>query len=87
MIVSLITFLDTSIRFPCREESQIVPQVIQAIINLPEGTHVAVKHTSIHMLGELSEWIEKHPEVIGRSRYRPGRHPRSSETYQYTYAR
>ncbi len=39
--------------------------MIKAIIGLPPDTHIAVKHTSIHMLGELSEWIEKHPEVIG----------------------
>ncbi|XP_038065636.1 transportin-3-like [Patiria miniata] len=46
------------------DENGVVPQVIQAILALPDETHVAVKHTSIQMLGELSEWIDTHPQTI-----------------------
>ncbi|KAK7108377.1 transportin-3-like isoform X2 [Littorina saxatilis] len=46
------------------EESDIVPQVVQAILALPPETHVAVRYTSIQLLGELSEWIEQHPQLL-----------------------
>lgn len=41
-------------------ESEVVPSVISAILSLPPTTsHIAVRHTSILLLGELCEWIEK----------------------------
>lgn len=46
------------------EESEVVPQVVDAILNLPDNTHEAVKYTSIQLIGELSEWIEKHPAKL-----------------------
>ncbi|XP_071791532.1 transportin-3-like [Asterias amurensis] len=46
------------------DENEVVPSVIQAILGLPEETHVAVKYTSIQMLGELSEWIDNHPQTL-----------------------
>lgn len=42
-----------------------VPKVVEAILNLPENTHIAVRHTSILLLGELCEWIEMHPQSLG----------------------
>ncbi|XP_030844509.1 transportin-3 isoform X2 [Strongylocentrotus purpuratus] len=46
------------------DETTVVPQVMQAIISLPEGTHRAVRYTSTRILGELAEWIEKHPDYL-----------------------
>ncbi|XP_055889168.1 transportin-3-like [Biomphalaria glabrata] len=46
------------------EENEIVPQVVEAILALPETTHVAVRYTSIQLLGELSEWIESHAQFL-----------------------
>nr|CAD7459047.1 unnamed protein product [Timema tahoe] len=46
------------------EENDVVPKVVEAILNLPENTHVAVRHTSVLLLGELCEWIEKHPQSL-----------------------
>ncbi|XP_075224525.1 transportin 3 isoform X1 [Lycorma delicatula] len=46
------------------EESEVVPKVVEAILNLPTGTHIAVRYTSILLLGELCEWIEKHPQSL-----------------------
>ncbi|BES87824.1 transportin-3 [Nesidiocoris tenuis] len=46
------------------EENDIVPRVVEAILNLPENTHIAVRYTSLLLLGELCEWIEKHPQVL-----------------------
>ncbi|KAK6636318.1 hypothetical protein RUM43_009977 [Polyplax serrata] len=47
------------------EENEIVPQVVKAILELdPESTHIAVRHTSVLLLGELNEWIEHHANEI-----------------------
>ncbi|XP_078481112.1 transportin-3-like [Ciona intestinalis] len=45
-------------------EDSVVPQVLQAILSLPPETHVAVRHTSVQLVGELSAWIEKHPDFL-----------------------
>lgn len=45
-------------------ENEVVPKVVEAILNLPENTHIAVKYTSVLLLGELCEWIEKHPNTL-----------------------
>ena len=36
------------------------------VLNLPSSCHVAVRHTSIKLVGELADWIEKHPEYLGK---------------------
>lgn len=38
--------------------------MVEAILNLPSATHIAVKYTSVLLLGELCEWIEKHPNTL-----------------------
>lgn len=45
-------------------ENDVVPKVVEAILNLPEDTHIAVKHTSLLLLGELCEWIYSHPQAL-----------------------
>lgn len=50
-----------------REENDVVPKVVEAILNLPENTHIAVRYTSILLLGELCEWIERHPQSLGKN--------------------
>ena len=59
------------IYFSCfrSEENEIVPQVLQAVLNLPDTTHVALRYTSTQLVGELSEWIEVHPQYLGKPRY------------------
>lgn len=39
--------------------------VVQAILSLPDQVHMAVKSTSIRLIGELAEWLNKHPQFIG----------------------
>ncbi|XP_013416764.1 transportin-3 [Lingula anatina] len=51
-------------KFILPDENEIVPQVLQAILHLPESAHIAVKYTSVQLIGELSEWIEQHPDVL-----------------------
>lgn len=43
------------------DENEVIPNVVEAILNLPENTHIAVRYTSIMLLGELCDWIENHP--------------------------
>jgi transportin-3 len=42
-----------------------VIQVVQAILNLPEQVHISVRYTGIKLIGELCEWLNKHPQFIG----------------------
>lgn len=42
------------------DEYEYVPKVVEAILSMPEGAHVGVRRTCIHLLGELCEWIEQH---------------------------
>ncbi|KAJ0175870.1 hypothetical protein K1T71_009029 [Dendrolimus kikuchii] len=46
------------------EEYEYVPKVVEAILSMPEGAHIAVRKTCILLLGELCEWIERHPECL-----------------------
>ena len=49
----------------CSADSAVVPPVLDAILHLPTGVHITVQRTSLRLLGELREWIEKHPEYLG----------------------
>ena len=40
-------------------------QVVQAILTLPEQVHISVRYTGIKLIGELCEWLNKHPQFIG----------------------
>ncbi|KAL5279891.1 Trn-SR family protein [Megaselia abdita] len=46
------------------EENEVIPKVVEAILNLPENTHIAVRYTSIMLLGELCDWIDSHPQSL-----------------------
>lgn len=46
------------------KEEMIVPKVIEAILNLPEGCHVAIHFTSVNILGQLCDWISSHPSTL-----------------------
>lgn len=50
--------------FICSDENDVVPKVAQAILKMPENTHIAFRYTSIMLLGELCEWIDNHPESL-----------------------
>ena len=45
-------------------EAEIVPQVLMAVLNLPENTHIMLRHTGTHLVGELGEWIENHSDTL-----------------------
>lgn len=46
------------------EENQIVPKVIEAILQLPDNCHIAIRYTSVNILGQLCDWIAAHPATL-----------------------
>jgi hypothetical protein len=64
--ISCIMFLSFFPLPSYSEENDVVPKVVEAILSLPENTHMAVRHTSVLLLGELCEWIERHPQSLGK---------------------
>lgn len=49
-----------------REENEVVPSVVEALLQVPESAHPAVRYTTLLLLGELAEWLEKHPKFVGK---------------------
>lgn len=46
------------------DDNDVVPKVVEAILNLPETTHIAVRYMSVFLLGELCDWIQQHPQSL-----------------------
>jgi len=45
----------------------VVPKVLEALLSLPPDVHIMVRHTSVGLLGELCEWIERHHQTLGKT--------------------
>jgi len=43
-----------------------VAQVLESLLNVPDSAHIAIRHTSVKLVGELCVWIAKHPEFLER---------------------
>lgn len=41
-----------------------IPKVVEAILNMTDQTHIAVRYTSIMLIGELCDWIENHSDLL-----------------------
>lgn len=52
-----------------RDENEVVPKVVEAILNMPENVHINMRYTSVMLLGELCEWIsnDQHSETLGNN--------------------
>uniref|UniRef100_UPI00358E79EC transportin-3-like isoform X1 n=2 Tax=Myxine glutinosa TaxID=7769 RepID=UPI00358E79EC len=46
------------------DRAQAVVEVLQAVVSLPESAHIAVQHTSIQLIGELGEFIDRNPHFL-----------------------
>ena len=46
------------------DEDVIVPSVLQQVLQLPPTIHIAVRLSGTKLVGELCEWIERHPDVL-----------------------
>jgi len=51
-------------------DNEVVGHFVPVMLNLPSSCHIAVRHSSIKLVGELAEWIEKHPDYLGKYRMR-----------------
>ncbi|XKL63826.1 hypothetical protein PGB90_006190 [Kerria lacca] len=45
-------------------ENNIIPQTVKSVFNLPESTHIAIKYTTILIIGELREWFNEHTDYL-----------------------
>lgn len=43
-----------------------VQNVVESLLQVPETAHAAVRYTTLLLLGELGEWMDKHPVVVGK---------------------
>lgn len=50
----------------CRENNPTVAEVLQQVVLLPESVHMAVRYTSIELVGEMSEVVDRNPRFLGR---------------------
>lgn len=48
----------------CREEDEVVPPILEGVLNQPDGVHLQVAFTSVQLLGELNEWVACHPAFL-----------------------
>ena len=46
------------------DEGEVVPAVLHQVLALPSTLHQAVRVTAMRLVGELSEWIDRHPETL-----------------------
>lgn len=42
-------------------------EVLQQVVLLPENVHIAVRYTSIELVGEMSEVVDRNPRFLGRA--------------------
>ena len=39
--------------------------MLEQVVQLPETVHIAVRYTSIELVGEMSEVVDRHPRFLG----------------------
>lgn len=40
--------------------------MLEQVVLLPETVHIAVRYTSIELVGEMSEVVDRNPRFLGR---------------------
>ena len=50
----------------CRENNPTLAEVLQQVVLLPETVHIAVRFTSIELVGEMSEVVDRNPRFLGK---------------------
>lgn len=48
-----------------RENNPTLSEVLQQVVLLPENIHIAVRFTSIELVGEMSEVVDRNPRFLG----------------------
>lgn len=52
-----------------RENNPTLSEVLQQVVLLPESVHMAVRYTSIELVGEMSEVVDRNPRFLGTDRF------------------
>lgn len=58
-----------------RENNPTLSEVLQQVVLLPENVHIAVRFTSIELVGEMSEVVDRNPRFLGRVLFPRGAGP------------
>lgn len=53
------------LRLSFRENNPTLSEVLQQVVLLPESVHMAVRYTSIELVGEMSEVMDRNPRFLG----------------------
>lgn len=48
-----------------RENNPTLVEVLEGVVRLPESVHTAVRYTSIELVGEMSEVVDRNPQFLG----------------------
>lgn len=49
------------------ENNPTVVEVLQQVVLLPESVHMAVRYTSIELVGEMSDVVDRNPRFMGKT--------------------
>lgn len=60
--------LSLALRLSFRENNPTLSEVLQQVVLLPESVHMAVRYTSIELVGEMSEVVDRNPRFLGTER-------------------
>ncbi|XP_030816649.1 transportin-3 [Camarhynchus parvulus] len=50
-----------------QENNPTLVEVLEGVVRLPESVHTAVRYTSIELVGEMSEVVDRNPQFLGES--------------------
>lgn len=54
-----------------RENNPTLVEVLEGVVRLPETVHTAVRYTSIELVGEMSEVVDRNPQFLGMRELTP----------------
>jgi hypothetical protein len=54
-----------------RENNPTLVEVLEGVVRLPETVHTAVRYTSIELVGEMSEVVDRNPQFLGMCEFSP----------------
>ncbi|NWX94082.1 TNPO3 protein, partial [Nothoprocta pentlandii] len=57
-----------------QENNPTLVEVLEGVVRLPETVHTAVRYTSIELVGEMSEVVDRNPQFLGEPRRERRRH-------------
>ena len=49
-----------------REESTVVPIIMETLLSIPEDSHLAIRVAVLDLISPLAEWLKLHTEFLGK---------------------